>query len=472
MRGRRPSTVQPGTRVPAASGSAVAAGPLLLGTATTALVVLGSLTPFRFDESASVAGGWSCVGRIGWLPFSGEDLLVNLVVYLPVGFTFFGWVRRLVPFAAAVPAIATVLAAGLSLVIESAQSLSSVRCASWVDVMINTYGAFLGAALGPAIARAADLAVDYLRRTLEDRPLSLVALLMTVGLIIHGLAPFDFVTSADHFRASLLGSQWWPVAERYAARLSAGLPDSHAPPLSSIGAAGAFLLLGALQALANRRRMWRSRPALLGAIGHSVLVAVLIETLQLFVRSRVFDTADLAVNAVAAALGAWFAVAVFDRLAAYDEPGSDRVSVSSFVLGAVVLFQVVYALVSAMMPLGLYVFRFDASCVSWAPFAACFHMPFTQALGRMTSDLLVHALLVASLAAYQWERWGEIRWGRVAAIVLAVSSVCELVQCWSPARVADLTAPVIALVAVLGCAVMYRWVCRPTPETATARSWW
>ncbi|MDD2663230.1 MAG: VanZ family protein [Dechloromonas sp.] len=124
-----------------------------LALAWCGLVVYGSLHPFSGwrDSGASpfafLEGGWPRY-------WTGFDLGANVAVYLPLGF-FLTLALRGLPgrFSAAV--LATLLAAGVSLGLESLQSWLPSRVPSSLDLACNAAGGLLGAAwaqlVGPRI---------------------------------------------------------------------------------------------------------------------------------------------------------------------------------------------------------------------------------------------------------------------------------------------------------------------------------
>ncbi len=111
--------------------------------AYTLVIVYASLQPFI---------GWRMppaeVLRFLTAPWprymTASDIALNVIAYLPLGAMLFRALRP--PLAAAVAVIsATVLAAGISLALESAQMFLPTRIASNVDLLANSAGAALGA---------------------------------------------------------------------------------------------------------------------------------------------------------------------------------------------------------------------------------------------------------------------------------------------------------------------------------------
>ncbi|MCB9851345.1 MAG: VanZ family protein [Phycisphaerales bacterium] len=121
-----------------------AARMLLPGVAAVAavvLVTLGSLTPFRITGPAPIA--WR-LGDLAWHKLTVPDALTNFMVYVPIGALLFAWWRRVLGSAGAVLS-ATAVAAGMSLTLESTQAMIATRYASWYDLLLNAFGALIGA---------------------------------------------------------------------------------------------------------------------------------------------------------------------------------------------------------------------------------------------------------------------------------------------------------------------------------------
>jgi VanZ family protein len=123
-----------------------------LSQAYVALIVYASLYPFAGWRDQGV-GPWAFL----WSPWpkywTGFDLAANVAGYLPLGFLLaLSFVRgaghRFAPTGrAAAIALATLLAALLSLALEALQSYLPVRVASNLDFALNVGGALLGAML-------------------------------------------------------------------------------------------------------------------------------------------------------------------------------------------------------------------------------------------------------------------------------------------------------------------------------------
>ncbi|HSH29819.1 MAG TPA: VanZ family protein, partial [Thiohalobacter sp.] len=173
---------------------------LILALSYSLLIVYGSLYPLS---------GWR-VPATGWLPDrllpggSGTDLILNLLVYMPLGFLWAGY-RRLRGGSALLPVL--LLAAGVSLALEGLQHFLPGRTASGLDSLLNILGAGLGAALQtggqtgpPAWLRSRQ---DRWLRDDTETPLAAAGLAVLLWLFIE-LSPLLPDLSLGGIRQSLL----------------------------------------------------------------------------------------------------------------------------------------------------------------------------------------------------------------------------------------------------------------------------
>jgi VanZ family protein len=114
-----------------------------------ALIVYGSLYPFNFNPALVPGGLLSTFHELHWARAGRGDLILNVLLYLPLGFCLLLALGTKLNRAVAVIA-ATLLGAMLSLSIELAQSMLPTRVPSLFDLSLNTAGSFLGATCGLA----------------------------------------------------------------------------------------------------------------------------------------------------------------------------------------------------------------------------------------------------------------------------------------------------------------------------------
>lgn len=243
----------------------------MLAAVSVAVILYGSLYPFRFSLEADLAGA---LAR-GWgQPAGGRgDLLANLVLYGPLGFFAATCLLGMVPRAVAV-AIAILAGALLSGAVEFAQLLVPGRTSSLWDLYLNTAGSALGAVA--AVTGGAGLltaALDGHGRRAE--PFAVLLLLCWLGYRLYPYVPtIDLQKYLDSLKPLLLA----PVFE----------------PFRSFRLAVLWLVAAHLLEVAGRR----FHPLLLVP---TVLVGTLLSGVVIV--DRVLSLAD--VLGVAAALLGW-----------------------------------------------------------------------------------------------------------------------------------------------------------------------
>lgn len=272
-----------------------------LEAALTAVVVLliafGTLTPFAIKPN--IVG----LTLPGWPRAHFADVATNVVGYVPVGAMFAVLLRRVCPARSAV-VLAVILATLMSFSLETAQSVIKHRYASWYDVITNGAGAACGAMAAIALADWVRSWLWYVCHAARRRPMEALSRLTGAAVVVYAVAPFDFVGTADALASRLRGARIPLLATIQAGRL---IPEGpalvnpwHGPiDRHDVVLAGGLLLFGLLSA-----RGGRSGGKLLAGIGAGWLLAVIIETLQLFCTQHAFDIGDLLLNGVAASVGA------------------------------------------------------------------------------------------------------------------------------------------------------------------------
>ncbi|MCH7923917.1 MAG: VanZ family protein [Planctomycetes bacterium] len=269
-------------------------------------IAYGSLIPFDFDPSAFT---FSDVSRVG--PLHGScgglgDLITNVLLYLPLGWLAVRF------FAGGHAGIlraclwSLVLGSGLSLSLEVLQTQSYSRVASWSDVLLNTSGTALGAVLGVAFTSA----WVPLRKLAASRPVrnpyAALASFLAVSIWLFNLAPFDFLVTTESLQRSFLNANWNVAPGHHA--------DMAAPTLAVfVGKMTTAVWFGVLAYLWAFACLWSSTAGLTKAIAHTMALVWLVECMQLFTVSHVFELSDIFLRSLSAILGAWTAVFIVDH---------------------------------------------------------------------------------------------------------------------------------------------------------------
>ena len=447
------------------------------------LVAAGSLTPFAFDPSRIADARWLGISRITWVPSPLSDIVVNLLVYLPVGVTLmFLLTRRLahsvIPARSVIPAnagiqkraghalaagVATVIFASLlSFIMEWSQTLIAVRVASWMDDCINAIGALLGVVLFIAWTSAcgtASLTVIPAKAGIQSvvrvSP-AVLAQFVAVGLVLFGLMPFDFITSESAWRESLAQTSVWPFI---------GSLDSQTPitahVIDGVGTAGPFAALALLLAVARRRTGSSRWASIRSAAAHVAIMALAIESAQLFVGSHAFALLD------------WF-FAVFGGIvgavlgATCKSP--DTPFPRSRLAFAAVLLQCGYLLAASAYPFEWKV-EFHWTEMLRAPFAAAWQRPFHLGMADLVESALAYLALVMLARISLIGLSSRLRAVAVAAIVVGMALACQWAQLVTVSRYPDITEPVLAAIIVFGVWILFptRVALASSPATQSSR---
>ncbi len=368
-----------------------------------------------------------------------EDLLVNLLLYVPIGCLFSLGARRWCGRSVVRAVVGIAAAFGLSLVIEVLQTAVVGRVPSWIDVFTNTIGAGLGACLGTWWGQTqrsqalSEWASDHVR---DVRAWSSV---LTAGLLLYGLAPFDFVTSTTALHDSFRHARWDLLQPR-----PIGLTDAPFALLSHelMGAAW-FALLGVLYVLRSVERRGRA-VAFVSAVQHGVLLAATIEMLQLFTPSHGCDVASLVLRSIAAALGAWLAVQVVVPLRARFRDGAPcdgPVNLGLFVL-LMIQSVLLFMEVKGIGPVS--VDRLLEGRVGVWPLERLWHTPALDALTALTSMVCVAAPLALVIALLARRCAPAIARTLAVCGTVVIVLVCETIRAATGDGVMDLTASVVA----------------------------
>ncbi|MGB2984945.1 MAG: VanZ family protein [Phycisphaerae bacterium] len=155
-------------------------------------VLYGSLLPFEIDWAVFQQSNGLGLLRLGLAEATLEDIVTNILVYVPVGLALTlcgrgGSLTRLarVPFA-------VIIGAAVSLCAETLQAGIAIRVASWTDVALNTTGIAIGAILGAGLYGVVIRSLQWLRRGLSAMPTQLLAtlvVLQVLAVLSHGFQP-------------------------------------------------------------------------------------------------------------------------------------------------------------------------------------------------------------------------------------------------------------------------------------------
>lgn len=203
---------------------------VLVTTLLTGLILYGGLYPFA---------GWTTGNAIGFLtersPHSSfEDLFINVIVFMPLGFTAALALNHRYRFDRGI-ALAVAHGFFLSFTIEAFQAFLPMRYSSLTDLVMNTFGTLVGALV--AIAFRSSRLRSFGGAWFEPAPLSRLAFVALVAWGATLIMPFAFV--ADPVQ----------VVARLCALVSA--PDAARPWRMGMMVLSALAILGLGQMLAS-----------------------------------------------------------------------------------------------------------------------------------------------------------------------------------------------------------------------------
>jgi glycopeptide antibiotics resistance protein len=406
----------------------------LAALAYTAFVIYGSLVPLAFR-----AMPWDeAVARFASIPFlklgigSRADWVANLLLFIPLTFSWMGALsagggRLRGAFAALALIPAAIL---LSLGIEFTQLFFPQRTVSQNDILAESLGGLIGVLVWWGTgSRFVDWMLSWqhthARAALAER----LAWVYLAGVLVYNVLPLDLTLSLVE-----IFHKW---REGKVNLIPFGrLPDDAAYALYEIATdALIWVPLALLWRLDGTRSAWR-------AWGMTMATAAVLETMQLFVYSRISDVTDLFTAAAGAALGSLAG----GRLAAREAPVS-RVSPWSawlpFVLAggwaAALLF--VFWFPFDFRTDGAFV-KSRLDFVQRVPFEAYYLGTEFRAITEVLHKTLFFAplggLLAWGVARQPW-RWRSPLFALAMLVLVVLPAVIELGQVMLPHKIVDLT---------------------------------
>lgn len=400
------------TIVPCA-GSTPRSSTALIGWLWAAVVAYASLLPFDFRHPP-VPHRALGIFDIRVLPTNADDVRTNILVYAPVGWLIVRALRRRGRTAVGALGRAVLLGGALSVTLEGLQTCTASRIGSWLDVGLNLAGSLFGGMASLCPEGPTRKALAQARREIHEHPMRLAAALLTVGLFVYGLAPFDFVTTTAELHASFARASW-----RVPSAGTAGQGASAV--VGQISGALWFAGLAYVIALAGLEAGRHPTTALGSAMKHGVLLAALVEGMQLFTCSHVCEARTLYLRIVAVALGAWSGVFVTERPAGEQARShQQRTPAPTSVLALLIVVQVGLLLVPPFAASFTSAAAGDASTVSM-PLEIFWRAPASSAFGALTAMLFAFGSLACTLTVVV-SRAGLRHSGAVAAALTLLAA--------------------------------------------------
>ncbi|MGE5303698.1 MAG: VanZ family protein [Alphaproteobacteria bacterium] len=265
----------------------------------SAFIVYGSFIPFHFNFDP-VFLKWrlgrfltKSLGR-GLRHFSTLDVICNVLLFAVFGFLWSAVFER-ARARSVIGAVLRVGAIGLlfGFAIELAQTTSPYRDASMLDALCNGLGAVLGVVAGQFVLRDYSLSPAGMSlRFLRERPWIFLLIFLVLPPLADALFPYQISLN--------IGTAWAKVRTSSLIPFGGGL---HEPWLELL--VERLLCFGAI-GYVLRRTLKTLSP--IGAIGVTWLIggvlAVLVETVKLFVIGRTFEIDNLVLCSTGTLLGA------------------------------------------------------------------------------------------------------------------------------------------------------------------------
>lgn len=434
---------------------------LLCALAAIAFIAYGSLVPFDFHPTSWSAAitQFAQARAVGFVVGSRTDLAANILIFVPVGYFLMAWLRTdRVRLAGdlIVAAGVVITCIGLSVAVEFAQIFFPPRWASWTDIVAESIGGAVGAALWLVAGRTV---TAWLRDLAPRRDAaSLVPSLLVIyviGFVLSELMPLDVTVDVGELaqkvrdgrivlRPFTFGLAGAALAWDVVTTILLWMP---------VGAAAALVGLGG-----GRRRS----PLVAIAIGTAV--AAMVELAQVFVLSRFAETTDVIVAGVGVAAGVALVSAVSNR-AAGDRRASEGAPARRFALAGVWVWIGVLAAYH-WMPFD---FSLEPSQVKnglrqllSAPLSGYYYgtefNAVTQLARKTLLALPLGALLALASPAAADARRRTLQTTLLLSLGVAVLGVIELGQVFLPSRYPDIAD---VLIGGLGVAAGF-WLVRRT----------
>jgi len=390
-----------------------------------ALVIYGTLGPLGDADTPWLgpAPNWRWIPPAYPLHYGRyQDILTNVLVYLPVGVALALLVRRRGGKLGTELLLTVSAGVGLSYGTELLQQFMPARCADLGDLITNAAATLLGSLLAPRAQSALRRAHERLFWDWRAHPWSALAWLMG-GLTL-----------------ALMTMPWDPCRP--------SLETDYRRDLDALDfrRCAAFALLGFLITLACCERRGRGRPALGMALRLVFVCAVFFEAAQVFLRSHACALLDISTALLGGLIGCGAARALPGSQGAVGVPPATRRVVALLGLLLVVAAAPILGLSRVAETPG----RLADGCVLWLPFQTQFLTPFDRAV-LATAETSFLYLAAAALSLYV--SGGR---GRRTALLLVVGlagmvETAKAVFLGAPADPTSLLLAFVAWVVVCRC---------------------
>ena len=364
----------------------------LFSGASAVLILYGSLFPFRLRTTGSF-GLFDLLRTLTFMPTTRGDIVANLLLYMPLGLCLmFAFTARRVrwPLAGTI-----VIGALLSLAVELTQVYLRSRVSSLTDVALNMIGTLCGASAAMAYgALGTSVRIPVLASSRLD-PAALSVVVLWLGF---RLAPF--VPTID-----------W---QKYKDALKPLFIEPQVGAIEVLRYVTGWIVIGYAVRLLTRREY---------ALAATLAVAAVVLFGRIIVVGKTLNVSELVALAACVPL-ATLLLALRD---------GRRLAVLVSLLATVIVVQ------------GLAPFEFSSNAqgFSWLPFRSSLRGSIELNYSTLLEKSFWYFTLVWLLSRCRWS---------VATAALGTAGLVaaiEIAQMWLPGRSADITDPLLALVAGL-----------------------
>lgn len=444
-------------------------------------VLQTGLVPFDLDFSGTSASGFF-TARLGRLAF--VDIVSNIFLYIPCGGLGL-WVLRRRGFSWAGSFAFSVLAcACLSGFIEALQAFSPSRMSSRIDLVSNTVGGAIGAALAGIAATMLPSVLDEAIVGLREHPHVTLVKAYVLLILVAGMMPLSFSLDVGLLKRSLQSANFVPFAETVHHNVWERFGEDGSHPLASdyaswrrarrwsrwsLETASFALLAWLVLAMLRIDYGFGPRGARVLVWWICMMVAVGLSLLQIPILSRSMDVTDLLFRVLGVSVGVVarrrYVERVqrerMERLPGAPQP-DDRQAGSPRLGKWLAGTSAAYILYTSLIPMRYSLDPGAMVAELTAPTALPFFGSFATRFDLMIADVMekMFAYGVLTIGLHLWWRGraaqGEpVVTSRVFRYVLALSVSLELVQLLMPVRVVSLTDPLLALSASLSATLAW-----------------
>lgn len=408
-----------------------------------AAIIYGSLIPFHFGLSVYQQISFRGLRLINWSSFDFNDLITNIAVYIPLGFSMMGFFYRRKLSIVSRMMVVMIAGAWFSTFIELLQTAIPPRIASWYDVVFNVMGIGLGVILFTIVRAYRVSIITTFQTQWIKQPYRVAAVLLISGLFCFELIPFDFITSTQSLYAAFHRAQWLHLTN-HSTLLSHTFPFSMVNQLTGVAW---FCLLGFLLARSKKSSHRSDRAALGYTIQQAVIFICIIECLQLFTRSHVFELEAIIARSLAIFCGAWSGVFFVGRGSGNREQFKWNQSTVIYIFTIAATLQVISLLASSIEFRLFNSLNLSNGNFQWLPFVALWHQPFLQTSAQIISVMITYATLAITLHILFDCIGYRLPIYFVCFTVSMISFLIEFAQLLTGSGTPDITTPVLAFFA-------------------------